>query len=111
MHEAASSNSNQLRSEEMRDLMVDEAAAGDGVPQQFMQAFTFPQGQGLSQAQMGTAQAFHQQWAAQASGSMARQQAQTMATQLGAQHAAMMHAAQLPQPPVPQPSMYGGVGF
>ena len=110
MYEAAASNSKQLRQEEMRDLMVEEAAAGHGVPHQYMQAATFPVGQGLPQAQMNTGQAFHQQWAAQAAGSVAQQQAQNMAAQFGVQQAAAMHAAQLPQPQLPQPSVYGGVG-
>ena len=67
--------------------------------------------QGLPQEQLNTAQAFHQAWAAHASGNMASQQAQILNAQLGAQQSANMHAAQLGQPPLPQPSMYGGVSL
>ena len=76
MYEAAASSSKQVRQEEMRESMVDEAAALHGMPHQYMQAATYPMGQGLPQEQLNTAQAFHQAWAAQASGSMASQQAQ-----------------------------------
>ena len=106
MYEAAASSSKQVRQEEMREAMVDEAAAMHGVPHQFMQAATFPVGQGLPREQLGTAQAFHQAWAAHASGSMASQQAQVLNAQLGAQQAANMHAAQFGPAPLPQPSMY-----
>ena len=73
MYEAAASSSKQLREEHMREAMVDEAAAVNGVPHQYMQAATYPLGQGLAQEQMNTAQAYHQAWAAQASGSMAQE--------------------------------------
>merc|ERR1712023_223235 len=111
MYEAAASSSKQLRQEQMREAMVDEAAAVNGIPHQYMQAATYPLGQGLAQEQMNTAQAYHQDCAAQASGSMASQQAQMLQAQFGAQQAADMHAAQIGQAPLPQPSMYGGVGL
>ena len=111
MYEAAASSSKQIRQEEMREAMVDEAAAVHGMPHQYVQAATFPLGQGLAQEQMNTAQAFHQQWAAQASGTMAQQQAQMLQAQFGAEQAANMHAAQIGQAPLPQPSMYGGVSL
>ena len=66
----------------MREAMVDEAAAMHGMPRQYLGAATFPQGQGLAQEQQGTAEAFHQAWAAQGAGSMAQQQAQNLAVQL-----------------------------
>ena len=54
MYEAAASSSKQLREEHMREAMVDEAAAVNGVPHQYMQAATYPLGQGLAQEQMNT---------------------------------------------------------
>ena len=78
MYEAAANSTKQIRQEEMREAMVDEAAAIHGMPHQYLTAATFPQGQGLPQEQLGTADAFHQAWAAQASGSMASQQAQVL---------------------------------
>ena len=111
MYEAAASSSKQVRQESMREAMADEAAAIQGVPRQFLQAATYPTGQGLPQEQLNTAQAFHQAWAAQASGTMASQQAQTIQAQLDVQQAANMHAAQFGPAPLPQPSMYGGVSL
>ena len=51
MYEAAASSSKQVRQEQMREAMVDEAAAIHGVPHQYMQAVTYPTGQGLPQEQ------------------------------------------------------------
>ena len=104
MYEAAASNSKQLRQEEMREMMVNEAAAAQGMPHRYMSAATFPMGQGLPQEQQNTAAALHQAWAAQAAGSMAQQQAQNLVAQFGAQQAANMHAAQFGPVPPPQPA-------
>lgn len=78
MYESAASSSKQVRQEEMREAMVDEAAAIHGMPHQYMTAATFPQGQGVPQEPLNTAQAYHQAWTAQASGALVQQQAQIL---------------------------------
>ena len=42
MYEAAANSTKQIRQEEMREAMVDEAAAIHGMPRQYLQAATFP---------------------------------------------------------------------
>ncbi len=84
MHEAAAAGCKQLRQDEMREAMVNGASALNGVEHQARNAWTYPFGQGLAQEHLNTAPACHRQWAEQAAGSMAQQQAQTMAAQLGA---------------------------
>ena len=49
MYEGAANSTKQIRQEEMRDAMVDEAAAMHGIPHEYMRAATFPQGQGLGE--------------------------------------------------------------
>ena len=43
MYEGAASSSKQVRQEEMREAMVDEAAAIHGMPRPYVAAATFPQ--------------------------------------------------------------------
>ena len=59
MYEQAASSSKQVRQEEMRDAMVDEAAAMHAVPRPAMAAATFPMPQGLPQEQQNQAAAHH----------------------------------------------------
>ena len=42
MYEAAASSSKQIRQDQMREAMVDEAAAVHGMPHQYVQAATYP---------------------------------------------------------------------
>ena len=109
MYENAAYAGQMMRSEQMKDVLVSEAAAQHGLPHQVIQEFVRQEG-GLPQELQGTgaqAQAF---FADDATRQLQGQQIERMRQQQGIDQAAAIHAAAVGTPHQPPDSIAGPDG-
>ena len=93
MYEGAAYASKMLRSEQMNEVMVAEAAAQNGIPHNVVHEFVQQQDGQLPQAQQNTGSMWQRMFGQQAEQRLQDQQFERMQQQAGIDQAAAIHAA------------------